>query len=190
MLCDKWGQLLEKMKFEFQSVWAQGLSGQGGHRTASVIVTGLNLSVSNDVPAQKEFLGTKHTTTKYSPHLCHWILQSPSQSSLHPCCAIELGLFWSSMISTLPILLDIKLPGLVNPPQFWLCSFGVSIYLTSGLPKAYPNPIPQLLIHSWSLKLCTKSKCMSPNSLALSLSCQLNAFPNTSSTWDFLGTQT
>lgn len=37
----------------------------------NIEVTGLNFSVSNNVPVQNEFLGTRHTTVKHNSHLCH-----------------------------------------------------------------------------------------------------------------------
>lgn len=68
--------------------------GQVGMETSVWYSNGLNFSVSNNMPAQNEFLGTKHNS-----HLRSWILQSQSQFSLHPYYAIELILFWSPMIS-------------------------------------------------------------------------------------------
>lgn len=90
------------------------------------------------------------------------------------------------MISTLPILSDIKLVGLMDPSQFWLCSSEVfhlpHLWFTQGLPKPY---FPTLYITSIPGALnsspeCPKSKWMSPNSLALNLPCQLDSFSNTS----------
>lgn len=56
---------------ELQSVWGQGLKCMGTGtgtgirwvwKTVCDIVIGLNFSVSNNMPAQNEFLGTKHNS--------------------------------------------------------------------------------------------------------------------------------